>query len=183
MKVSCILGTIVLLVGSAIPACAQAAVEAGLGASRAATMSAPAKTTGGAISNLFGQAAKALEAVGISTGLTHPAETASEPVPVPLPAPVPARSARAAKAKATPARVAVLHTVPAKPKAIYEDPGTILIGTEYEEVVRRFGPPTLAITTQVGVQTLRYQSAGAPVKVQMRGGKVAAVDAPSADRL
>jgi hypothetical protein len=84
---------------------------------------------------------------------------------------------RAAKAKAAPvtAAVAALRQ-PAMPVAVYEDPGTILIGTEYEEVVRRFGPPTLAITTQVGVQTLRYLSAGSPVKVQMRDGKVASVD-------
>jgi hypothetical protein len=176
-----VLGALALLAGTALPAAAQAAIEAGMGASRAATTAAPAKTAGSVIGNLVDQAAKVLGGAGKAAA---PADTGSPAVSTP--APIVGRSSRQpARTPKTPVLAAVHEPAAVTPMAplapaapVYEDPAGILLGTEYQEVLRRFGPPSLSVTTQPGVQSLRYKSEGLPMKVQIRDGKVASVDAP-----
>jgi hypothetical protein len=89
----------------------QAAVEAGLGAARAATSTAPAKGLGKSMSGLAGSLDKALKAGPPKAESTVATPSANTPSAAPAPAPV----------------------------ANWEDPAGIEPGLSYEDMVRRFG--------------------------------------------
>ncbi len=129
----------------------QAAVEAGLGASRAATSTAPAKGIAKSMSGLAGSLDKALK----------PAqkEAADEATPVPAPAPV----------------VTAAKAAPAKQK--FEDAGGIEVGLAYDELVRRFGPASMAMTFGAE-RSLSYPGKDGMFQVTMQDGKVKAVEKP-----
>ena len=129
----------------------QAAVEAGLGASGAATSTAPARGIGKSMSGLAGSLDKALK----------PAqkESPEEVVSAPSPAPV------IAAAKAPPARQK------------FEDAAGIETGLTYDELVRRFGPASMAMT--VGAErSLSYAGKEGMFQVTVQDGKVKAVEKP-----
>jgi hypothetical protein len=79
----------------------------------------------------------------------------------------------AAKSTAAPAAKTVpLETSAAASK--WEDPGGIETGLAYADLVRRFGPPTLAITGDAG-KTLTYSSNAGSFHVETEDDRVAAV--------
>lgn len=127
----------------------QAAVEAGLGASRAATSTAPAKGIGKSMSGLAGSLDKALK----------PAQKEAAEEPTPALAPV----VRAAKA------------APVTQK--FEDAGGIDVGLAYDELLRRFGPASMAMT--LGAErSLSYAGKEGMFQVTVQDGKVKSVEKP-----
>ena len=130
----------------------QAAVEAGLGAARAATTTAPAKGLGKSMSGLAGSLDKALKAAPSKAESTV-ANTPS--VNAPSAAPVPA------------------------PVASWEDPGGIEPGLSYEDLVRRFGPSAMSITSGTE-KLLTYPGKDGMFQVKVQDGKVASIAKPKA---
>jgi hypothetical protein len=74
-------------------------------------------------------------------------------------------------------RAAARHSKPAK---TYEDPVGIKAGMSDLELLRRFGGPSMRITSESGEQTLYYaqKDGRAPTQVRVSGGQVLSVDAP-----
>lgn len=156
----------------------QAAVEYGLGAGRAATTTAPARKLGTSLSDLFGTATKAAQ----------PDQAANETAPSALgpAAPNPtdpsdqseraiaATKKMAAEPELTPATQEPTQPPPAPPAPVYEDPKQIQAGIGYDEMVRRFGPPSMSFTTGPGTSTLVYSSGATRSQVEVEDGKVVA---------
>ena len=67
--------------------------------------------------------------------------------------------------------------LPDQPRPKYEDPNQIQLGLEYEELVRRFGPPTLAFTEGQSSK-LSYSSTAGTVEIEILGGKVTSTRKP-----
>ena len=129
---------------------AQAIVENAMGTARAATMTAPAAGIGKSIKGIADSVDKALKS-GPGAG-EHSTE----------------------RLRSTTARPGAAP--PAKPGVKYEDPGQIQAGMTYEEVVRRFGPPSLQMTTGPGATSLAYSGKDGQVQVEIQDGKVASVE-------
>ncbi|MCX6633285.1 MAG: hypothetical protein NTW28_37290 [Candidatus Solibacter sp.] len=137
-------------------AAGQAAVEAVLGAARAATATAPAKGLGKSMSGLAGSLDKALKAGQQSSDAQPAAATTTTPAPK------------------TPSTAA--NTPPA-PAPNWEDPSGIESGLNYEELVRRFGPSSMAIT--VGAEkSLTYRGKDGAFQVKVQDGMVTAIEKP-----
>ncbi len=112
-----------LLVASQGIASAQAMVENALGAGRAATSTAPMKGIGGALNNLEKTLNKSLNGT---------------------------ESAPAAPATHTASTIETVHVTPAvvtSPVLHYEEPKQIETGMLYPDLLKRFGPAALEITT------------------------------------
>lgn len=146
----------------------QAVTEYGLGAGRAATTIAPARGAAGAI-------AGALEGLSKAAGAgTSAASSQSTP---------PSSETRRPVASTTRRRPEAKSTKPADPPAaaapapVYEDPKLIQAGMEYDEIVRRFGPPSMAVTAAPGTSTLWYSSHDTTYQVEMTNGKVSVAPA------
>ena len=60
----------------------------------------------------------------------------------------------------------------------YEDPRLIQPGLEYDELVARFGPPAMEMTTEPGHRSLMYAGIYGTSFVEVQDGKVAAPEAP-----
>ena len=133
----------------------QATVEAGLGAARAATSTAPAKGLGKSMSGLAGSLDKALKAT--------PSKTASSATGIPS-----ADSPSASTPSAAPA-----------PAPSWEDPAGIELGLSYEDLVRRFGPSAMSITSGTE-KSLSYPGKAGTFKVTVQDGKVASIAKPKA---
>ena len=133
---------------------AQATVEHALGSAHAATTAAPARKAGTAIGAAFDKLGRALQTPA-------PARPEKSTVVVP-------QLASAAE--------------PPPPSVTYEDPAGIKPGMDYAEVLRRFGPPSMKLTADSGMETLCYSGKDGGLDVQIRNGKVGAVrkTAPSA---
>jgi hypothetical protein len=56
-----------------------------------------------------------------------------------------------------------------------EDPSGIKEAMEYGEIVHRFGPPSLKLTTGEGEETLTYARNNLVVNAMLRNGKVTTV--------
>lgn len=126
----------------------QATVEAGLGAARAATSTAPAKGLGKSMSGLAGSLDKALKTTPPKTPLTvidTPPSSAVSAVPAPAPS--------------------------------WEDPGGIETGLSYEELVRRFGPSSMSITS-ASEKSLTYPGKAGTFQVTVQDGKVTSIAKP-----
>jgi hypothetical protein len=136
-------------------ACAQAAVEAAVGASRAVTTVAPAKGISKSMSGLGDQLEKALK----------PAQKDAAP----------ARTAASSAAPAT--KVAAAAAVPPKPKVTYEDAAGIETGMAYDDVIRRFGPPAMQISSSAG-SSLSYSGKSGMFDVTVQDGKVKSIEKP-----
>lgn len=155
---------------------AQAAVESAMGMGRAATSTVPAQKAGQAISRAFDGLGRALEPAGAKSTAVKPAArsvktTAAGPQKV---APKRAQPKVTSVSVFPPPEHPVLVPQP-KPEVILEDPSGIEKGMEYAEIVRRFGPPSLTLTTGPGEETLCYAKKNASVDVTMHNGKVASV--------
>ena len=145
-------------------AVAQAAIEYGAGAGLAATSTAPAHTLGQQIGGMFDTLNKVMEpdrnaADGDSTQLKFKPFVRSR------------QSSRPLKKN-----LAVARTVPAaQPTPSYEDPRQIQAGIGYDEIIRRFGPPSMASTTAPGRTTLWYARRDANYQVEVEEGKVTSI--------
>jgi hypothetical protein len=127
----------------------QAAVEAGLGASRAATSTAPARGIAKSMSGLAGTLERALK----------PAQKEASVEAAPAPAPV------------------MTAATAAPPKQKFEDAGGIEVGLAYDELVRRFGPASMAMT--LGAErSLSYAGKEGMFQVTVQDGKVKAIEKP-----
>jgi hypothetical protein len=128
----------------------QAAVEAGLGASRAATSTAPAKGLGKSMAGLAGSLDKALKPAQKEAEATTSPAKPSAPTAAPAP------------------------TTPA-PK--FEDPAAIEPGLLYAELTRRFGPPVMSMTFD-GDTSLSYSGKGGMYQITVAAGKVKTIEKP-----
>jgi hypothetical protein len=132
----------------------QATVEAGLGAARAATSTAPAKGLGKSMSGLAGSLDKALKAgTPKAESIAAGAPSANAPSATPATAPAPAPS--------------------------WEDPAGIELGLSYEDLVRRFGPSAMSITSGTE-KSLSYPGKAGTFQVTVQDGKVASIAKPKA---
>ena len=148
----------ILLLGAApSSAHAQAAAETALGVGRAATMAAPLKDFGKRVGAVLDNAGKSLEARKATAGAPR-----SSAVVQPSGRPEP----RTRDAKPAPAP---------QPAVSHEDPSGVKTGMDYEEVLRRFGPPLFMLTTAPGAKTLCYAAKEASVDADVREGKVVSV--------
>ena len=132
-------------------ASAQAMVENALGAGRAATSTAPMSGLGKSVSGIAGGLEKTL-----NKGVTITETRSSGPVKTALVVPPP----------------------PPAPEVHYDDPHQIESGILYDELVRRFGPATLEITTSPLTKTLSYVNRTGAIQVEVREGKVISAAAP-----
>lgn len=137
-------------------AAGQAAVEYGLGAARAATTAAPAKSVGKTISGLAGRLDKAVKA----------GQQRSDAKPVA------AITAKPAAQTPTPSA----HTPPL-PAPNWEDPSGIQTGLSYGELVHRFGPPALEITGAAG-RSLTYSGKNGAFQLGVQDQKVTSIEKP-----
>ena len=139
-------------------------MEYGLGAGRAATSAAPARAAGSAIGGAFGNLTRTLQ----NSGDAKPAvehETAA-----------PSHAGKKAASSQDPAQPpsASVTTEPA-PAANWEHPSGIQEAMEYTEILQRFGPPTLKLTTGPGEEALNYVRKDVAVDVTLRAGKAITV--------
>jgi hypothetical protein len=152
------LGALALWICMACTAEGQTAVEAGMGAARAATTTAPAKGIGKSMSGFAGSLDKAVR--GGQQGSGRPSEGK-------------AAARTTAETLSTPAKGAL----PAGPSR--EDPSGIQTGLSYQELVRRFGPPAMEITSELGT-SLTYSGKSGLFQLEVRDGKVVSIEKPGA---
>jgi len=139
-----------------VPLHGQTAVEAGFGASHAATTAAPVQGLGKAIGALLNGLDKTLKS---------------------------GQPANESAGAATPA-VIVSPEKMAAPKAgvrTYWDPKPIQAGLAYDDLLQQAGPPVLELTTAPGRKSLMYLAKdGAITRIDMLDGRVLAPEAPKA---
>ncbi len=139
-----------------------------MGAGRAATMTAPAKGLGGALNNLEKTLQQTLNG-------TEPSPAAARSSPAaPAPRPAPAHARRAVRTAAAPV------PAPIVPEVHYENAQGIETGMLYADVVRRFGPAELEITTGLSRKILAYRDGAAALQVELVDGTVASIDGRTA---
>jgi hypothetical protein len=138
------------------PAAGQAVVEAGLGAARAATTTGPAKGIGKSMSGLSVALDKVLKQGQAVSDEQPPAATMAKP------------------ADKTPSTTA---SASPEPPPNWEDASGIERGLGYEELVRRFGPPAMAITNSAE-RSLTYRGKEGVFQVEVRDGVVVAIVKP-----
>jgi hypothetical protein len=136
---------------------AQAAVETGLGAGRAAATAAPARSVGKQIGGAWG----ALDSAIKSGQDASSSQTVS---------PAPARSTR----RSVPARKAA-PSIPPAPAVAYADPSLISAGLAYDDLVKRFGPPSMEITLGPDKRMLQYVAKTGTAQLEVEDGKVKTV--------
>src|SRR5215472_5887767 len=159
----------------------QAVTEYGLGAGRAATTTAPT----GSLTKGIGGAFDGLTKVAGADGKPTPFGPASQ-------SPAPRRTA-ATKAKVhahsrqstnpSPTETGTVGETettlpPPPPPPVHEDPKLIQAGMGYEEIVSRFGPPSMSITTGPGKSTLWYSNREGNRQVEVSDGKAVSVMMP-----
>ena len=154
---------------------AQAGTEYGLGTGRAAITTAPVRKLGTSLSDLFGTAAKAIQG---NTAADEAAPSAPETAaPKPNRSPRPKRSTAAATKKAAVSEPPVTQEAtqpPPPPAPVYEDPQKIQAGIGYDELLRRFGRPSMSITTGPSRSMLLYSSGETSYQIEVEDGKVVA---------
>ena len=140
----------------------QASVEYGLGAARGATTLAPAGNIGKALSGLAGslnEPAKAAESSGARSSTVAPSR----------------QTVKTLSSSASPSPQAPAPPPPPAPN--WEDPAGIQAGLGYAELVRRFGPPAIQITTEDG-RLLTYSGKDGSFQLEVQGEKVTSVVRP-----
>ena len=153
---ACIAVSFSLWLCMAGPAAGQATVEAGLGAARAVTTTAPARGIGKSMSGLAGSLDKALKG-GQQSSNEQPAAPASAK---------PATRTASTSPKAPPV-----------PVVNWEDPSGIEPGLAYDELVRRFGPSSLAITGGAE-RSLTYPGKDGVFQVKLKDDVVTSIEKP-----
>ena len=129
---------------------AQTAVEYGLGAGRAATTTAPARGLGKSVAGAFGSLDKTLK-----SGQTSE-KPAVEVITV-----------------STSSKVA-----PPVPAKNYEDIARAEVGLAYDDLVERFGPPSLEVAGSGETRKLTYAGKAGSTQIEVKEGKVSAINAP-----
>lgn len=100
-----------------------------------------------------------------SADLVTPPDVTAAPEIVPAP---PIEKPKHAQKKGTAAN-------PGKPVRGFEDPRRIVAGLEYNDMVRRFGPPNMRVVDGPGRTSLSYSSKRSRVQVELENGKVVSV--------
>lgn len=76
-----------------------------------------------------------------------------------------------------PSQPAKTAAPPAQPKTHFEDPREIQAGISDQELIRRFGPPSLKISGE-GSITLTYVTKSGSIHLESADGKIVRVDKP-----
>jgi len=153
---ACIAVSFSLWLSMAGSAAAQATVESGLGAARAVTTTAPARGIGKSMSGLAGSLDKVLKG-GQQSSNEQPAAAVSAK---------PATRTGATSPKTSP-----------PPVMNWEDPSGIEPGLAYDELVRRFGPSSMAITAGAE-RSLTYRGKDGVFQVKVQDGVVTSIEKP-----
>jgi hypothetical protein len=132
-----------------VPAAAQAAAEAGLGAGASSIGSAGAGGVGKAVG-------------GILKGLDKTIKPADASKP-------------SARSTTRPRRVT---PQPPVPPPNYEDAAQIEKGLPIDDLLRRFGPPAMQIANSSETQTMTYLAKSGMVQVELEAGRVVSVAKP-----
>ncbi|HWB85839.1 MAG TPA: hypothetical protein VG675_16980 [Bryobacteraceae bacterium] len=140
---------------------AQSAVEYGLGAGRAATTTSPARGIGSSMSGIWSNVGKTID-----SGQSNSTGSATTVTP--------SHTAKSARTKAGSKRA------PATAVA-YEDASSIRAGMTYEELTKRFGPPSMSVTSGPGRKTLRYSGKRGQTELELQDGKVVSVNTTEAN--
>jgi len=143
--------------------CGQAGVEYAAGAAAASTASAGAKAAGKSIAGALEKLNKNLD-----DGATASKTEATAPAPA-------SRTKTAARKSTRSAKVEPALVPPEPPPPTFEDPAGIEKGMSYEDVVQRFGPPAIALTTAPGEQMVTYSKKTTTFNLKVVNGKVTAV--------
>jgi hypothetical protein len=130
----------------------QAAVEVGFGASRAATSTAPAAGIGKSIAGAFSSLDKTLKGGQSSDAVTTEVITVRS----------------------------TLATQPKPSNKTYENIAKVEVGLEYDSLIQRFGPAALEVAGDGGVKKLTYPGKDGSTQVEVKEGKVSAVNLPKA---
>jgi hypothetical protein len=154
-----------LLAASQGVASAQAMVENALLTGHSATATAPMQGLSKGIAGALGNLEKTLQ-----KSLDSPDFQPAAPV----------RTARAAAGPGVAAAPGLsastaISAVMFVPVVHYENPKQIETGIVYDELVRRFGPAALEITTGPLTKTLSYMSREGPLQVDLSDGKVTSI--------
>lgn len=139
---------------------AQATVEYATGAAVAATATVPAQKAGKAIAGAFSNLNRVLQ------NADH-----SEPAAQRTTTPQSRRPQESAKSS-TPEPQSASGAIQPKEEPSFEDPSGIQEAMEYGEILHRFGPPSLKLTTGSGEETLNYMRKDVVVNAILRNGKV-----------
>ena len=138
---------------------AQAMIEHSLGAGRAAVSTAPAaRGVSKSVSGINGNLEKVMKSAG-QTAVDGAGTTNETTETVPY-------SERANPAPAVPAKV-------------YEDPSGIKVGMTNDELVKRFGPPSLDVTSPTA-RILNYRGRNTIFELELRDDKVGKISAMNA---
>jgi len=157
LAASCVLG----LVAFEGTAAGQASVEYGAAAAHAATAAgAASKGAAGVFNSLDKKLKSATDPAVPKTGASAP----SRP-----PTAEPKTAAKTTTAPTPPEKVA-----PSPSEPTYEDPAGIRVGLAYDELLARFGPPSLEIIAGPGARSLDYITKDGGVRVECQDGKVIA---------
>jgi len=130
------------------------------GAAAAAAAVGTSRGAGGMLNGLD----KALKSL---TGPAAPKTGAAAPAKPPTAAPKAPAQTRTAP---TPPE----NVAPQPPAPSYEDPAGIKAGLAYDELLRRFGPPSFEILTGPDARSLDYSTKDGGVRVECQDGKVIA---------
>jgi hypothetical protein len=154
----------IILLWAGLPAClaGQAIIEHAVISGGAATAAGSTKGAAGAIDGVL----KKLDGTLDTAGKKPHSATAHAKSSV----------ARAAAPAVSP--IAPQLAEPSESAKTYEDPVGIKAGMPYLELLRRFGAPSMQITSGGGEQTLYYfqKDGRAQTQVRVSGGQVLAVD-------
>ncbi|HEV3200564.1 MAG TPA: hypothetical protein VGZ73_21830 [Bryobacteraceae bacterium] len=136
----------------------QAMMEHALGAGRAATSLAPAQGMKNAAAGVVVMLDKMKKTGQESSGSGSPvASSVIEP------------------AQTGAGKQATVNAPPPAPAKIYEDPRGIQAGMANDELIRRFGPPTIEVTGASGGRILTYSGKNAMIQLELRNQKVVLV--------
>ncbi|HEV2448315.1 MAG TPA: hypothetical protein VGS58_20425 [Candidatus Sulfopaludibacter sp.] len=156
----------VVFLATRIPAGAQAAAEAGITAGASSIATAGARSVGDSIGSLLRKLDESLKPAGkATTEDAAPTVNSSSEKPA-----VHSQPVRKVAVTRKPAPAPVEPLAPG-----YEEAAGIPKGITYEDLLRRFGPPALAIGSGSNQQTMSYVSKSGVVQVELRSGSVVSV--------
>ena len=89
-----------------------------------------------------------------------------------------AKKADPAPVKPKPAIQSANSATPAPPVPKYEDPSQIQVSLPYAEMLRRFGPPAMEITTEESATKVLYLSPSGPIHIEVVNGVVTSAPRP-----
>jgi hypothetical protein len=134
-----------------VPAAAQAAAEAGLGAGASSIGTAGAGGVGKAVGGILRNLDKTIN---------------------------PARDSKPASSRSTAKSRRATPQPPPPPPPNYEDAAQIEKDMPIEDVLRRFGPPAMQIASGSNTQTMTYVGKSGMVQVELEAGRVISVAKP-----